>query len=86
MAEFVCEYCGKTFEGKNVTHKYKFCSYSCVAHWRHSTYDAALDWKFENGKWQCPYNEGVACRNRVCINCGWHPKIAEQRRKKIGGV
>lgn len=85
MAEFICEYCGETFTGGNVSHKYRFCSRDCAAAWRANTYDGTLDWKFENSKWLCPYNEGCACRNRVCINCGWHPQVAKKRRKEIGG-
>ena len=33
---------------------------------------------------QCPYNEGVICGPIInCIKCGWNPKVAEERRKKL---
>lgn len=86
MAEFICEHCGKTFTGSNVTHKYRFCGKSCAALGRAGAYDVRLNWKFENGKWQCPYNEGVACEHRVCTKCGWNPRVDRQRRKKRGAA
>ena len=85
MAEFVCEYCGETFTGPNVSHKYRFCSKSCATLWRTRTYDVRLSWKFENGKWQCPYNEGVACEHRVCTKCGWNPEVLKKRIKEMEG-
>lgn len=82
--ECKCEHCGKTFTGKNVSHTYRFCSPSCAAHGRdYGNYDKTLDWKKDGGQWQCPYNEGVHCRSRVCHRCGWNPEVIQKRNDVI---
>ena len=34
---------------------------------------------------QCPHNENVTCGpyNMDCKTCGWNPKVAEKRLKKL---
>lgn len=85
MAEFICEYCGKTFTGENIYHEYRFCSRECAVDGRSKPYDVTLDWKKEQGKWLCPYNEGCACRWRNCFYCGWNPDVLKKRMKKMEG-
>lgn len=33
--------------------------------------------------WNCRYRENVQCGDRNCENCGWNPKVAEARSRKI---
>lgn len=82
--EFVCEHCGKTFAGKRQGAIYRFCCRDCAAKGRYEgAYDRTLDWKKDGELWQCPYNECVHCRIRVCDRCGWSPDVARMRSEKI---
>lgn len=88
MAEFICKKCGKVFTGRSDYHSYLFCSKSCAALYRGETkagrdYDPELDWRLKNNRWSCPYNEGVACRTRRCIRCGWNPEVERVRNQKL---
>lgn len=81
--EFKCDYCGKTFAGKNPSKIYRFCSQSCAARGRlECGCDKTLEWKREGELWQCPYNNGVNCRIRTCSRCGWNQAVAEARRRE----
>ena len=31
----------------------------------------------------CPHNDGLTCREKNCYHCGWNPKVADWRSKKI---
>ncbi len=37
------------------------------------------------GKVTCPYNDGLGCmpHDMRCNTCGWNPKVAEERLKKL---
>jgi hypothetical protein len=45
------------------------------------------DWKKKKRESQkstpCPYNEGVQCYQKDCWRCGWNPKVAEVRNKRL---
>ena len=38
-----------------------------------------------DGKGSCPYNDWLACmpHGMRCKKCGWNPKVAEKRLKKL---
>ena len=40
-----------------------------------------IDMDLRQKSGSCYYSDGVECRNRNCIHCGWNPLVAEQRRK-----
>ena len=88
MAEYVCEQCGKKFTGKFDWHSYRFCGKSCAALYKGEAkagrdYDPELDWELENNRWNCPYHEGVGCRTRRCVSCGWNPAVERMRNQKL---
>lgn len=80
--EKICPKCGivfKTPRGYQV-----YCSKVCSNRGRRiekGDFDDSLDWKktAEEGKWECPYNHGVACEIRECSRCGWNPEVAKAR-------
>lgn len=72
---YTCIVCGAKGLDTSSTGCRKFCSRDCAAaHWRR-THGAG---KTSPG---CLFNDGVACDNHKCINCGWHPNV-ERRRKE----
>ena len=88
MAEFRCKQCGKVFTGQSDFHSYLFCGKSCaqVYRWEEKPgrdYDPKLYWEKENNRWNCPYNEGVTCRSRRCVSCGWNPAVERMRYKNL---
>lgn len=36
-----------------------------------------------DGKYICPYNKECRCDVPMCGKCGWNPKVAERRLKKV---
>lgn len=77
--EYFCEYCGKAVTGGKA-----YCSKSCAGRAKfEGDFDRTLQWKTEDGKWVCPYNEGVSCKRRRCECCGWNPEVAKNRSEKI---
>ena len=88
-----CAFCGKTFTVNFRTSKQKCCSVSCAGKMAAFTgVDLDFEWKKErDGKYACRFNpEGCSCSNRRCQDCGWNPKVAQERSRKIlkdlGGV
>ena len=42
-----------------------------------------VDSKKQKGMHECPHNKECLCRTKDCYNCGWNPKVAQARSKKI---
>ncbi len=30
---------------------------------------------------RCGFNENILCTKTICHECGWHPKVADERRR-----
>ena len=48
------------------------------------------EWKIdEEGKFMCPFNDGVHCDLPTCGCCGWNPEVARRRTlefiQRMGG-
>lgn len=39
--------------------------------------------KQPKGPFQCPHNEGCACKRKECHKCGWNPKVAKARAERV---
>lgn len=82
-----CPYCGKLYKTTDVRQIY--CSRECGYVGRtinKGNRGDDFEWTKSDGKWDCIYQEGVGCHTRTCETCGWNPKVAEERLKKIRRV
>ena len=70
-----CPYCGLEFQTTNP--RQLCCSISCAARRRRERE------RNEELILGCIYQEGIDCYDRTCDKCGWNPKVAEERLKKI---
>ena len=75
--EFTCVVCGTKGIDRSATQNKRFCSRQCQ--------DTYWNWKRygKNNNNPCLHNEGVACINHNCDNCGWNPKVAKKRMEAI---
>jgi len=71
---FVCQQCGKEFEGKPDEKSRVFCSKACYEKFRGET-----------RYFTCPYNDAVDCEQgkKKCYTCGWNPAVAKVRMDKL---
>lgn len=91
MYQFVCNQCGKI---KEVEYKGKvglYCSRKCADLAKKKDgiviHDDGYDWKVirqgNHPYFECRYNNMVGCDTRNCEQCGWNPKVANERLEKI---
>lgn len=78
MREFTCIVCGAKGINRSYRQDKKFCSTKCSnAYWNKKRYGG------NKGYPPCKYNEGVACTDKDCKSCGWHPDVIKKRKEAI---
>ena len=84
--EYTCVVCGHKGIDKSPSQNRIFCSKECQRRY----YDSKQGYrKYYNSKrgyrggTACKYNEGVACTDHQCENCGWNPAVAKMRAEAI---
>lgn len=67
---YKCAVCGKRGMDTSNTQNKRFCSRECKN-------------AFNRNDASCVYNEGVACNERKCKNCGWNPIVSSMRSEAM---
>lgn len=78
MQDATCQFCGNKF--KSFRDRKKFCSMDCYNKHRETLVAQGIN------AWQqtlCRYNEGVACEDHQCDNCGWNPAVVQKRSEAM---
>lgn len=75
---YTCIVCGVKGIDRSSTGCRKFCSKECSTRYWNKKHAVG---KESPG---CLFNEGVACENQQCLNCGWHPNVEKRRKEALG--
>lgn len=79
---FTCINCGTGFT--SVIKDAKFCGKHCANQYKMTQGNAERN-KYQY-TFQCPHNEAVVCDKHNCGNCGWNPKVADYRLRRIAKI
>ena len=71
---YKCAFCGKRGLDQSPKKNRRFCSIECS-----TAYYNRL--RFSNES--CKFNNGVACGDHKCQNCGWNPAVALKRTEAM---
>ena len=78
MREYTCVVCGEKGIDRSPGQNRKFCSKECQMRYWNRKRDGYSDEC-------CKYNDGVACTDGKCNNCGWNPAVAKKRSEALNG-